>query len=57
MAARVDGDCDERGLPDPLALAFYVGPQSGMIFQLIILCETSALVAHFGQINFALNFP
>ena len=41
MAARVDGDCDERGLSDPLALAVYVGPQSGLIFQLIILCNRS----------------
>jgi hypothetical protein len=41
MAARVDGDCDERGLSDPLALAFYVGPQSGLIFQLIIFCNRS----------------
>ena len=41
MAARVDGDCDERGLSDPLAFALYVGPQSGLIFQLIILCNRS----------------
>jgi hypothetical protein len=37
VTANVDGDYDKRGLPDPLALAFYFTAQSDLIVQLIIL--------------------
>ena len=37
VTANVDGNYDKRGLPDPLALAFYFTAQSDLIVQLIIL--------------------
>jgi hypothetical protein len=37
VTANVDGNYDKRGLPDPLALAFYFTLQSDSIVQLIIL--------------------
>jgi SnoaL-like protein len=37
VTANVDGNYDKRGLPDPLALAFYFSVQSDLIVQLIIL--------------------
>jgi hypothetical protein len=33
----IDGDFDERGLPEPLVLAFYFTPHDDQIVQLIIL--------------------
>ena len=36
VTANIDGNYDERGLPDPLVLAFYFTPQSDFIVQLII---------------------
>ena len=37
VTANVDGNFDKRGLPDPLALAFYFTPHNELIVQLIIL--------------------
>ena len=37
VTADVDGNFDKRGLPDPLALAFYFTPHNEFIVQLIIL--------------------
>ena len=37
VTANIDGDFDKRGLPEPLALAFYFVPHDGQIVQLIIL--------------------
>jgi hypothetical protein len=37
VTANVDGNFDKRGLPDLLALAFYVTPHRNRIVQLIIL--------------------
>jgi hypothetical protein len=41
MTANVDGNYDKRGLPDPLALAFYFSAQSDLIVQMIILRNRS----------------
>jgi hypothetical protein len=41
VTARMDGDYDKRGLSDPLVLAFYVTPKSGLIVQLIVLRNRS----------------
>jgi hypothetical protein len=37
VTANVDGNFDKRGLPDPLALAFYFTAHNELIVQLIIL--------------------
>jgi hypothetical protein len=37
VTANIDGNFDKRGLPDPLALAFYFTPHTDLIIQLIIL--------------------
>ena len=37
VTANVDGNFDKRGLPDPLALAFYFSAYGDRIVQLIIL--------------------
>jgi ketosteroid isomerase-like protein len=37
VTAKVDGDYDKRGLPDPLVLAFYFSAHRDKIVQLIIL--------------------
>jgi hypothetical protein len=37
VTANVDGDCDKRGLPDPLVLTFYFSAHRDKIVQLIIL--------------------
>jgi len=37
VTANIDGDFDKRGLPEPLALAFYFAPHDDQIVQLIIL--------------------
>ena len=37
VTANIDGNFDKRGLPDPLVLAFYFTPHTGLIIQLIIL--------------------
>lgn len=37
MTAKVDGDFDKRGLPDPLLLRFYVAIDDDLIVQMIIL--------------------
>jgi hypothetical protein len=37
VTANIDGNYDKRGLPDPLALAFYLTAHCDLIVQLIIL--------------------
>lgn len=37
LTAKIDGDFDKRGLPDPLALNFYIAQDGGKLVQLIIL--------------------
>jgi hypothetical protein len=37
IAARVDGDFEKRGLPDPLIVTFYFSVLDGKLVQLIIL--------------------
>ena len=41
VTAYVDGDYDKRGLPDPLALAFYFSSRGDEIVQLIVLRNQS----------------
>lgn len=37
LTAKVDGDFDKRGLPNPLVLNFYIAQDGGRLVQLIIL--------------------
>jgi ketosteroid isomerase-like protein len=41
LHARVDGDYDKTGLPDPLILTFYFSLRDGLITQLIIVHNAS----------------
>jgi hypothetical protein len=43
VAARVDGNFDKRGLPDPLVLTFYFSVLNDKVVQLLILRNEPAL--------------
>jgi hypothetical protein len=42
VTARVDGDFDKRGLPDPLVVSFYFSVRQAKIVQLVILRNEEA---------------